>query len=128
MKSLFIASLMLIATSAQASFLCTSKETREDGQPAYGMHVHEAEGTNSTHIAIWKTGKYSTPYQFDCVRESMDYDNGRTSEYKCQKSGNETLQVFAQFTGEKISATADLKSTSEGQLILSSLSCKAIED
>ena len=127
MKSLFIASLMLIATSAQASFLCTSKEVREDGHAAYGMHVHEADGSDSTHIAIWKTGKDSTPYQFNCVRESSDYDNGRTSQYNCEKSGNETLQVYAQHTGPKIAATADLKSSTEGQLILSSMTCKDIE-
>ncbi|UYL07628.1 hypothetical protein B9G69_011280 [Bdellovibrio sp. SKB1291214] len=128
MKSVLVASLLLIANSAHASFLCTSKEVREDGQPAYGMHVHEARETTSTHIAIWKTGKYSTPYQFECVRESMDYDNGRTSEYKCAKSDDKTLQVFSQLTGEKITATADLKSVSEGQLILSSMNCKPVED
>ncbi len=127
MKSLFIVSLMLIATSAQASFLCTSKEVREDGHAAFGMHVHEADGSSSTHIAIWKTGKDTTPYQFNCVRESTDYDNGRTSQYKCEQSGNETLQVYAQHTGAKIEATADLRSSTEGQVILSSMTCKDVE-
>jgi hypothetical protein len=128
MKSVLVASLLLIATSAQASFLCTSKEVREDGQPAYGMHVHEARENTSTHIAIWKTGKYSAPYQFDCVRESTEYDGGRTSDYKCAASGDKTLQVYSQLTGVKIQATADLRSASEGQLILSSMNCKPVED
>ncbi|WP_413557602.1 hypothetical protein [Bdellovibrio sp. HCB209] len=128
MKSLLIASVLMMATSAHASFLCASKEAREDGKPAFGMHVHEAVGSTATHIAIWKTGKDTTPFQFDCVRESMDYDNGRTSEYKCGKNGDMTLQVFAQHTGQKIAATADLKSVPEGQLILSSMTCKPLEE
>ncbi|WP_413557600.1 hypothetical protein [Bdellovibrio sp. HCB209] len=127
MKSVLVAALLLIATSAQASFLCTSKELRDDGKPAYGMTVNESE-TVETHvqIAIWATGHANDADQFECVRESMDYGNGRTSQYKCQANGDKTLQVYAQRSGAKITATADLKSAA-GQLLLSSMYCKSIE-
>ncbi|WP_413581965.1 hypothetical protein [Bdellovibrio sp. HCB288] len=127
MKSLLVASLLMIATSAQASFLCTSKEIRDDGKPAYGMTVNESETVNThVQIAIWATGRASEAEQFECVRESTDYGNGRTSQYKCEANGDKTLQVYAQRSGQRISATADLKSPA-GQLILSSMYCKSIE-
>ncbi|WP_413584623.1 hypothetical protein [Bdellovibrio sp. HCB274] len=127
MKSLLVASLLMIATSAQASFLCSSKEVRDDGKPAYGMTVNESETVNThVQIAIWVTGRSSEAVQFECVRESADYGNGRTSQYKCEANGDKTLQVYAQRSGQRISATADLKSK-EGQLILSSMICKSFE-
>lgn len=126
MKSVFVALLLLMASSAQASFLCKSQEVNENGKSAFGMHVHEAKVGNSAHIAVWKTGTESSPYQFDCVRESTDYDNGRTSQYTCQKNGDMTLQVFAQHTGAKIAATVEFRTPD--QEILSSMNCKTVKD
>lgn len=127
MKSVLIASLLMIASSAHASFLCASKELRDDGKPAYGMTVSESETVNThVQIAIWATGHANDADQFECVREAMEYGNGRTSQYKCQANGDKTLQVYAQKSGPKISATADLRSSAE-QLILSGMYCKSIE-
>ncbi|UYL07629.1 hypothetical protein B9G69_011285 [Bdellovibrio sp. SKB1291214] len=127
MKSVLVASLLLFATSAQASFLCTSKEVRDDGKPAYGMTVNEFETVNThVQIAIWATGHASQADQFECIRESMEYGNGRTAQYKCEANGDKTLQVYAQRSGAKITATADLKS-SAGQFLLSNMLCKTIE-
>jgi hypothetical protein len=122
MKALLTAVILMATASAQASFLCTSKEIRDDGKPAYGMSVDESpESDKNIVIAVWATGQANHAKQFECTRASLTY--GTTAQYTCAPNEGTTLQVFAQENGLKFTAVLDMVSA-ESSLRLANMYCK----
>ncbi|MBO9666615.1 MAG: hypothetical protein J7501_07350 [Bdellovibrio sp.] len=122
MKSLLTAAILLATASAQASFLCTSKEIRDDGKPAYGMSVNESpESDKNIVIAVWATGQAKHAKQFNCTRSSLTY--GTTAQYTCEQNEGTTLQVFTQENNLKFTAVLDMYSA-DSSLRLANMYCK----